>query len=390
MAQSPKQSSKRSFLDGFIVQTTRLPDAVRERFRAALARQPPGAAAGLDVAHPSVSIRPEPGQVTLTVFDFGPETLLEATFDAADNLDLPPRRAEMAVRWVDVVGLHPHAVAQLQRQLGFHTLTAEDILHVGQRPRLEVYDDYLYLPLQMTRVADGVIITEQVSLFVFQSQVVTFQERTGDVWDPLRSRLRRPGTRVRRNSADYLAYALLDAVVDNAFPVVENYGLMLETLEMSILQHPMPGQLQDVQNIRWELGVLRRSFGPLRKALESFTINEVVPLKKQTRTFVRDVLGHADQLVDLVASYWDVSGGLTDLYMSVASHRMNQVMKVLTILSAIFIPLTFLAGVYGMNLAVLPGSTSPAAFWWFMAACGGVSALMLAVFWVWGWFERGR
>lgn len=384
-----KPDRERSLIGGVIAKTAALQGALRGRLVSGLARPPPGAAAGLDVAHPSVSIRPEPGQVVLTVYDYGSDTLDETTFDATERTDLPPR-PEGTIRWVDVVGLHPYVVARLQQQMGFHTLAAEDILHIGQRPRLETYDDHLYFPIHTVRLIEGIVIAEQVSMFVFPSLVVTFQERAGDVWSPLRERLRKPGTRVRRHGADYLAYALLDAVVDNAFPVVDSYGLLLETHEMSILRNPRPSQLAEVQTIRRELGILRRSFTPLKKALESFSKNEVIPLKKLTRTFIRDVQGHADQLVDLVGAQWDVSGGITDLYMSVASHRMNQVMKVLTILSAVFIPLTFLAGVYGMNLARLPGSSSPAAFWVFVTVCGVLALAMLTIFWAWGWFDRRR
>lgn len=326
--------------------------------------------------------------MTLTIFDYGLESCEETTLDAAQSTSLPPRTEASVVRWVDVVGLHPHVVDGLRQEVGFHTLAAEDVIHVGQRPRLEAYEGYLYLPIQMMRMTAGGVNTEQVSMFIFPDLVLTFQETAGDVWMPLRERIRREGTRVRRLRADYLAYALLDAVVDNAFPVVEDFGLRLEALEDDILHRPRPDHLSEIQAVRRELGLLRRTFGPFRKALEALLSNEVVPLKKVSRTFLRDVLGHADQLVDLVEAHWDSSGGITDLYMSVASHRMNQVMKVLTILSAIFIPLTFVAGVYGMNLSHLPGASTPDAFWIFSAACGFLAGGMLVLFWTWGWFQR--
>ncbi len=363
-------------------------DALRRSVNSGLSRPLPGAPAGLDPAHPSVTIRPEPGEVTFKVYDYGPDQLEEVTFDAVEGRGLATRAEWVAVRWIDVVGLHPYVVARMQQDVGIHTLAAEDVVHGGQRPRLEIYENHLFIPIQMVRFVDGTVVWEQVSVFVFRDQVITFQERVGDVWSPLRERLGRPGTRVRRHGADYLAYALFDAIVDNVFPVVEDYGLRLESLEASILHNPKPALLPEVQAIRRELGMLRRTFGPFRKALEGFSGNEVVPLKKVSRTFLRDALGHADQLVDLIDAHWDTSRGITDLYISVASHRMNQVMKVLTILSAVFIPLTFLAGVYGMNFATLPGSAAPAAFWVFAGVCGLVATAMLALFSAWGWFER--
>lgn len=361
---------------------------LRRRLRRAVPRPPPGAAAGLDAASPDVRTLPEPSQVEVRVFDYGLEICEERTFDAAEGVSLPPRPEGNTVRWVDVVGLHAHVVDGLSQQVGFHTLAAEDVVHVGQRPRLEAYEGYLYLPIQMMRMNGGGVLSEQVSLFIFPDLILTFQETAGDVWAPLRDRIRREGTRVRRHRADYLAYALLDAVVDRAFPVIEEFGIRLEALEGDILHRPRPDHLSEIQLVRRELGMLRRTFGPLRKTLEALLNNEVVPLKKVSRTFLRDVLGHADQLVDLVEAHWDSSGGITDLYMSVASHRMNQVMKVLTILSAIFIPLTFLAGVYGMNLSHLPGASTPDAFWIFSALCGFLAGGMLVLFWAWGWFQR--
>ena len=351
----------------------------------------PGAAAGFDATHPSASTPPEAGLIRISVYDYDREQLDESLLDATSGLDtLPERRGEKRVRWIDISGLHPFVVASIQRLAGLHTLAAEDILHLGQRSRMETYDDHIYLPFQMARLSHDSIIAEQVSLFIFRDMVITFQEANSEVWEPIRDRLRRPGTRLRNHGADYLAYALCDAVIDNAYLVAEEYGRRLETLEAAVLQNPKPIRLSEIQSIRRQLSSLRRTLGPFRKALDTFATNEVVPLKKITRTFLRDALGHADQLVDLVNANWEASAEATGLYLSIASHRMNQVMKVLTILSAIFIPLTFLAGVYGMNLTVLPGAASPRAFWVFAAVCSFISAVMLAVFWSWGWFERDQ
>jgi magnesium transporter len=351
---------------------------------------PPGAAAGLEAEGLDLTRAPDPGAVRIRRIDYGPDVHRVSSWDGWSEAVLEPPPEGAQVTWYDVEGLHPFVLQQFRSQLGIHTLSAEDVLVPRQRPRLEEFDQYVVLFLHMLRDVDDGLDREQVSLFLFPHAVVSFQERAGDAWSLLRRRLERPGSRIRQRKADFLLYALVDAVVDHYFPVIEHHARAIDGCEQAILNEANTEVLGTLQRIRREVGELRRVVGPLRLAMTALLANEAVRLAKPTRSFVRDVVTHLGHAADLVDDAWNAAGGLVELQSSLMANRTNEVMKVLTVTASVFIPLTFLAGVYGMNFEHMP----ELAQWWaypaFWAASSAIALALGTLFWSWGWLTPRR
>jgi magnesium transporter len=242
-----------------------------------------------------------------------------------------------ANRWINVNGLTPGLVHAFQQRLGIHTLAAEDILSVPQRPKVESYPEHLFVVARMVRLppTDGqqaLLHDEQVSMVVTKDTLISFQESAGDVWDPLRKRLQSPASRFRANGIAYLLYALLDAIVDHTFPILEKVDDHLDLLEQQVMLSPE-------RSVHGEIHRLKR---------------EQPDLPPHITPYYRDVYDHVVQALELLESQREIAAGLNDLYMTALSNRMNEVMKVLTIIATLFIPLTFIAGIYGMNFAYMP------------------------------------
>jgi magnesium transporter len=308
---------------------------------------------------------------SIGVLSWTGEELLEerdVTLDAA--LDhLRDARAAGRTAWLDVVGLHDtDLIERIGAELALHPLTLEDVASVGQRPKFEAYDDYLFLVARMLSLAEhgeeaaARLEDEQVSFVVARDVLVTFQERPGDVFDPVRDRLRAGKGRIRGRGPDYLAYALLDVLIDTGFGILEHYGDEAERLEDAIFADPRPPSLVRLQALRRDTLALRRAVWPLRDVLASLARDEGGLVTDPVRTFVRDALDHAVQAIDAVETLRELLGGLHDAYLSGVSHRMNEVMKVLTVIATIFIPLGFLVGVYGMNFVWMPELRLPWAY----------------------------
>jgi magnesium transporter len=251
---------------------------------------------------------------------------------------------------VDVAGLgSPELVQQVSAVFALHGLAIEDVLHANQRPKLEPYDGYLYLVLRMISY-DGALDTEQLSLFLGKGFVLTFQEdRPGDCFGAVRDKLRGGTSSLRLRGADSLLHALVDSVVDSQFPVLEAIGDRLEDLEQEILQDPETAGASRIQAVKRDLLQIRRIAWPTRDALGALYRDETPLVAPETRPYLRDVHDHAVQVMDLVETYREVSSGMMEVYLSSVSNRLNEVMKVLTIIATIFIPLSFIASVYGMN-----------------------------------------
>lgn len=349
--------------------------------RRATSRPPPGTAAGIEyAAQGRIETPPEPGEVRIRVTDFC-EAGVEITEQAdCAQLAADPWPAEGESRWVDVTGLHPYVIDKLRLAYGFHTLAAEDVLHVPQRPRVEPYPGHLFLTLRMLQILERRLEVEQVSLFLLDRVVLTFQERPGDVWDPIRARLEKKGSRLRGRDVSFLSYALLDAIVDHGYPLLEHYGEVLEGLEAEVMDDPDADVLREVQVIRRELSMLRRTLWPTRELLDTLMRSEDVELPEVTRTYLRDVHGHAVQIIDIIEVHRELCGTLTDLYMSAVSNRMNEVMKTLTVIATLFIPLTFLAGVYGMNFKYIPELDQRWAYPAFWGVCISLAVALLVYF----------
>ena len=268
---------------------------------------------------------------------------------------------------------------------GLHRLALEDVVHVRQRPKVDEFEQNLYIVARMIVREGGRLGTEQLSMFLGKDYVLAFQERPGDCLDAIRARVKEKRGRVRDTGADYLAYCILDAVVDEYFPVLESIGDRLEDLEDETLNRPKPGLATRVHQIKRELLVLRRAMWPMREALAALYRGTSTLISPETRVYLRDCYDHIVQALDLIEVYRELCTGLLEMYMTSISHRMNEVIKVLTIISTIFIPMTFIASVYGMNFEHLPGKDWRLGF----AACLGlmlaVALVMLGFFWRHGW-----
>ena len=253
------------------------------------------------------------------------------------------------VTWVNVDGLGDAAVIRkLGEIFGIHRLALEDIINSHQRAKVDQYDNHLFVVGRMVEMADHVE-TEQLSLFLGKSYVLTFQERVGDAFDPVRERIRKAGGRVRNAGPDYLAYALIDAFIDNYFPVLEKYGERLESIEEDVLSRPEPVLVSRMHEVKRDLLTLRRAIWPLRETVNSLVREPSPFISDETRVYFRDCYDHTIQIIDLLENYRDVASGLMEVYLSSASNRLNEIMKILTMFTAFFIPLSLIAGIYGMN-----------------------------------------
>jgi magnesium transporter len=312
--------------------------------------------------------------------------------------DLDERAAGLPKIWIDVQGLADvELIRGLGERYGLHPLTVADIVHVHQRPKLESHDDHLYIVLRMPHREDG-LVTEQLSIVLGSHFVLTFQERPGDCFDPVRVRLRRPGSSLRERGVDYLAYALIDSLVDSYFPILESYGEVIDTLEEQVIARPEPARVARIQRLRRELLEIRRALWPQREVLSALLREDTACIAPGTRVFLRDCADHTAQLLDMVEIHREVVSGLLDLHLSSLSTRMNEIMKVLTIIATIFMPLGFIAGVWGMNFDPEASPYNMPELEWrfgypFALALMLAAALgMVAYFWRNGWIgaRRGR
>jgi magnesium transporter len=289
------------------------------------------------------------------------------------------------VRWVDVGGLGDLGVIEaLARKYHLHPLAVEDVLHLPQRPKCEAYPAQgefqarLFVIARVLDLSDGRLREEQVSVFVGHNTVLTFRERDGDdLWAPVRHRLSVAGSRMREHDASYLVYSLLDSIVDRWFPLVEELGDRLEQLEDEVLENPTRDAITRAHALRRELLILRRAAWPMREVIAALQREPHECLSETTRTYLRDVHDHIVQVIEMIEAYREVVASVQETFMTATSNRMNEVMKVLTVVGTIFIPITFLAGVYGMNFRHMPELESHWAYPSFWVLCATVSGGML-------------
>jgi len=271
--------------------------------------------------------------------------------------DCFPFKDTPTVTWINIDGLHEvELIEKLGKHFDLHPLLLEDILNTGQRPKLEDFEDYLFVVLKMLSQTkkEEEIIAEQISLVLGPNFVISFQEREGDTFDPIRERIRSGKGRIRKMGADYLAYALIDAVVDGYFPLLEKFGERIEGMEEELVSDPAPETLQTIHDLKREMIFLRRSVWPLRELISGLQRGESPLVKETTKVYLRDVYDHTIQVIDSIENFREMVSGMLDIYLSSVSNKMNEVMKVLTMIATIFIPLTFIAGIYGMNFEYMP------------------------------------
>ncbi|MBL8858427.1 MAG: magnesium/cobalt transporter CorA [Planctomycetes bacterium] len=313
-----------------------------KRKRSLRRRQPPGTAPG------TIDVDPSWLKSKVSVIAYGPDEVVERPLTGTKELE--PLLARFPVVWINVDGLGD---ADVLREIGaafkLHRLALEDVVDVSKRAKVDRFPDHLYIALVMVSLSENVLVTEQLSLFLGKNFVITFQERPGDGFDRVRERIRGGKGLIRKADSGYLAYALLDATIDGYFPVLEHFGERLEALEDSLVASPDTNMLSEIHGLRRELVVMRRAVWPMREALNFLLREGSDAFSLETRPYLNDCYDHAVQLMDLVENHREMASGLMDVYLSSMSNRMNEVMKVLTIMSTIFIPLTFIAGIYGMN-----------------------------------------
>jgi magnesium transporter len=246
-------------------------------------------------------------------------------------------------------------IEKIGKHFNLHPLVIEDILNIHQRPKIEDFEDHIFIVLKMLTYNkdshEGE--SEQVSIILGKNFVLTFQERKRDVFDPVRNRIKNSKSLIRKYGADYLVYALIDVIVDNYFIILEGIGEVLEELEDRVLLNPTSEIVHSIHQLKRNLIVLRKSIWPLREILSTLEKTES-DLIKNTSVYFRDVYDHTIQVIDIIETYRDLVTGMLDIYLSSVSNRMNQIMKVLTIIATIFMPLTFIAGIYGMNFKYMP------------------------------------
>ena len=320
--------------------------------------------------HPPVGSRPgtlvideQSHAPIVRVMAYGPDELEER--EVTDLEGVPAILAAHRVTWVDVQGLGDLTlISRLGELFGLHALALEDAVNVPQRPKSEAYErHHLYITrMTMLHSVTEEVDTEQVSIFLGENYVLTLQERYGDVFDPVRARVRAGIGPIRRTGPDYLAYALIDTVIDGYYPVLERMGEHLENLEEEALEHASKRTLRQIYDAKRQLLTIRRAVWPQREAVSSLIRDDSPLVSAEVRVFLRDCYDHAVQIIDVTETFRELAGNLLDLYMSSVGMRTNEVMKVLTVMASIFIPLTFLAGLYGMNFEHMPELSWPWAY----------------------------
>ncbi len=307
---------------------------------------PPGTSPGA-INIPDDALKP-----VINSIQFNQESFEEKTLKDVKAITTQLTLGAEKIHWFDIKGFGDKTFfEQLADAFGIHRLQMEDVINAYQRPKAEEYKDCLFLISRAMKEVEGVLINDQLSLFVGKNFVISIQDKYDDLLDPVRERIRHGKGFVRKYGADYLAYAIMDTLLDNFFPILERIGERMDLLEDELIENPSRESMTKIMGIKRELIVMRRSIWAERDKVNDILRSGFPMIGDSTKIFFRDSYDHCIQILDLVESYKEVTASLMDVYMSIVSNRLNQVMKVLTIISTIFIPLTFIVGLYGMNFA---------------------------------------
>ncbi len=346
-----------------------------------------GAAPGTLTAHPDfVDIGT---RVTLVSYD--ENELIEK--EITDLSEIPNYLSKYPVTWVDVCGLGDlDKLAKIAQVFNLHALAMEDVVNIHQRPKVEAYGDIYFAVTQMPSIAEEVLYLEQISIFWSSNFVITFQQRQANCLVPLNNRIKTGGRRQRLLRAEYLAYAMLDTIIDSFFPILEFFGFKLDRIEEDAIINPSSQIIINVHEYKHDLLALRRAMWSQREAIRS--LNEVGKFDSEMKFFLRDCEDHTIQLIDILESYRERTSGLMDIYLSSVSNKMNQIMKVLTMMATIFMPLTVITGIYGMNFDTSKSPWNMPELNWvygypFALGLMTVTVVVLLIFfWHKGWFRR--
>jgi magnesium transporter len=294
-------------------------------------------------------------KVKISIIDYDETQFQEKEVEAVEECF--PFKDKPSVTWINIDGVHQVEVMEkIGAHFGIHSLILEDIMHTVQRPKMEDFEDYIFVVVKMIYhdEREDEIKAEQVSVILGTNFVISFQEKEGDVFDHVRERIRKNKGRIRKMKPDYLAYSLIDTIVDHYFIVLEKLGEKIESMEEELVTNPTPSTLQTIHTLKRELIFLRKSIWPLREVISALERGESTLIDESTGIYLRDVYDHTIQVIDTIETFRDMVSGMLDIYLSSISNKMNEVMKVLTIIATIFIPLTFVAGIYGMNFKYIP------------------------------------
>lgn len=321
-------------------------------------RVPPGTEPGTLTSNPS-----EPWPESMQTI-YSRESIREFAWQSPAQLH--PRQVNTDIEWIDLESVgNAEAVQKVGSRFGLHLLALEDVVNPHQRPKFDDYQDHLFLILRMPVALTPDVEPherrfqfEQVAIVFGRQFVVTFQEFPGDTFESVRKRLRTENSSLRTRGADYLVYSLLDSVVDAYFPILEHYGELVEELEVKVVEYPTANHILQIHALKRDLLSIRRALWPMRDMLAMMSRDDSPLITDQTRLYLRDCHDHTIQLLDMVETYREIATGLIDVHLSSVSNRLNEVMKVLTIIATIFIPLTFISGIYGMNFDTEAGQWS--------------------------------
>lgn len=318
-------------------------------------------------------------QVKITLIEYNEKEFIEKDFNELDEC-MAILKPEL-VKWINVDGIHKvEVIEKLGKLFNIHPLTLEDIVNVDQRPKFEDYETYVVSIMKMLYY-DNELHSEQLTIVLMDNMVISFQEvHGGDAFDIIRNRLRQGKGRIRKCGADYLAYSLHDAVVDYYFNILEKIGDRIELLEEELMQNPSQATLTQIHHMKREMIFLRKAVWPLRELVNNLERSESDLINESTGIYLRDVHDHVIRVIDTVETFRDLLSGMMDIYLSSVSNKMNEVMKVLTIISTIFIPVTFIAGVYGMNFKYMPELESPIGYWTVWAIMLGIMSSLVMYF----------
>ena len=293
--------------------------------------------------------------IRITYIDYDEKDIVEKQVSKIEECF--PFKSTPTVTWINIDGLHDvETIEKLGKEFDLHPLMLEDILHTEQRPKIEDYEKYIFIVLRMLsyNYETQAVESEQLSIVLGPNFVISFQERVGDIFDPIRDRIRNAKGRLRKMGPDYLCYSLVDAIVDNYFTILEKVGEKIELMEEELVSEPTENILQQIHSMKREMISLRKSVWPLRELISGLQRSESELIQESTGIYLRDVYDHTIQVIDTVESFRDMVSGMLDIYLSSISNKMNAVMKVLTNNATIFIPWTYIAGIYGMNFENMP------------------------------------
>lgn len=321
------------------------------------------------------------GKVRITVIDYDEQHVIEKEVKTIDECF--PFKNTPTVTWINIDGVHQaDIVEKIGECFDIHPLLLEDIMNTEQRPKVEDFGNYLFIVLRMVYpdIRKGEIESEQVSLIIHSNYVITFQERAGDVFGPIRERIRTGKGRIRKMGPDYLAYSLIDAIVDSYFIVSEKIGEQIGEIDEELVTNPTTETLRSIHKLKRESLSLRRYIWPIREIISVLEKAENPIIKKSTIIYLRDVYDHTIQIMDTIEIFRETLSEMVDAYLSSINNRMNEIMKVLTVIATIFIPLTFIASIYGMNFSWMPELEWPEGYHIVLLVMAALGILMLIYF----------